>query len=41
MQLYLYDFSEIDGDDVNERGEFHGAFGWPDLTVLADHCKSS
>ena len=22
MQLYLYDFSEIDGDDVNERGEF-------------------
>ena len=26
---------------VNERGEFHGAFGWPDLTVLAEHCKSS
>jgi predicted acetyltransferase len=22
MQLYLYDFSEIDGDDVSESGEF-------------------
>lgn len=22
MQMYLYDFSEIDGDDVNESGEF-------------------
>ncbi len=26
---------------LNDRGEFHGAFGWQDLTVLADHCESS
>ncbi len=26
---------------LNERGEFHGAFGWHDLTVLTDHCESS
>ncbi len=26
---------------LSDRGEFHGAFGWQDLTVLADHCESS
>ena len=34
-------FEALGGQRIlNENGEFHGAFGWQDLTVLVDHCES-
>ena len=34
-------FEALDGQRIlDEHGDFHGAFGWQDLTVLADHCES-
>ncbi len=35
-------FEALGGQRIlHESGEFHGAFGWQDLTVLTDHCESS